>query len=170
MAAGDYAAYTDLGTIIALTYNRPIVRLIQQVAQAMATGADVNVTFGAGSEEVDTHDFHDVSTNTSRITPKVPGWYRLTGTVHFAATTTMTNYWANIAKNGTIQAPRMRVVLPATATTALVRALTVTMLLSANGSTDYFELIGQQNSGGSINTSVGAGTASVFECEYIRSL
>jgi hypothetical protein len=166
--AGGVVFAADTTTIAALTTGKPLVRLVQQSAQSLANSTDAAILFGSGSEDIDTHNFHDVSTNTNRITPTVAGYYRLTGTVYFAASTAVTNYWANISKNGTIQAPRSRMVLPATASASLARSLTVSLMLPANGTTDYFELIGQQTSGAALNTATGGGTASVLECEFLR--
>jgi hypothetical protein len=170
MAAGDPIPYSDLQAIINGSTQKPLCRLVQQVAQPLTSGTDATITFGTGSEEIDTHGLHDVTTNTTRITPTLAGYYRLTGTVYLAASTTVTSYWSNIAKNGSIQSPRSRMVLPATATTSFSRSLTVSLMLQANGSSDYFELIGQQTSGAVLNTAVGAGTASVLECEFLRGL
>ncbi len=162
----------DILTLQQSSSGKPLVRLVQQAAQSIASASDVAITFGAGSEEIDTHGFHDTSTNPSRITPTVAGYYRLDGTVWLAADTDIISIWANPAKNGLIQAGRTRLILPSTATASTFRSWSMTARLSANGTTDYFELIAQQvqASPASLNTYVSLPSASVFECEFLRPL
>jgi hypothetical protein len=148
-------------------YMPPQVRLVQQAAQSLANSTDTALTFGTASEEWDTHGFHSESVNTSRITPTVAGYYRLTGTVFVVASTALTALTAVMAKNGTVQPPRHR---PKPAATNITSSVQVTVTLTANGSTDYFEFFAQQTSGGALNTNVGGSFASVFECEYRRPL
>lgn len=170
---GGSTYLADYTALAAASINKPLVRLIQQSAQSLASNTDVAITFGASSEDVDTHGFHDTSTNTSRITPTVGGWYRLTGTVAYAADTDLVDYYASFGKNGSIITPRVRTILASTATTSTGRAIQVVVMQQANGSTDYFELFGRQlqAAAASLNTNAGATTlASVFECEYLRPL
>lgn len=162
----------DLLAAVAGSTQKPLVRLTQQTAQSLASNTDVALTFGASSEEIDTNGFHDTATNTSRITPTVAGYYRLTGTVTLAADTDLVSWQAAIGKNGSIFAPRGLAVLPATATASVPRSAFVSLILSANGTTDYFELFGRQLQTAATTslTSVGSSSASVFECELLRYL
>jgi hypothetical protein len=169
--AGSRIAASDLNAVIAATTAKPLVRLVQQSAQSLASDTDTAITFGASSEDVDTHGFHDTSTNTSRITPTLAGWYRLSGTVWLAADTDVTSFYASIGKNGSVVA-RNRLVLPSTATSSAFRSFAVTALLQANGSTDYFELLGRQlqAAAASLNSNVATSFSSTFECVYERPL
>jgi hypothetical protein len=170
--AGDPISAADINAIINATTGKPLVRLTQQSAQALASDTDVAITFGASSEDVDTHGFHDTGTNTSRITPTVAGWYRLSGTVWLAADTDVISFYASIGKNGTV-VTRNRNAWPSTATVAgLTRSYAVTALQQANGSTDYFELFGRQlqAAAASLNTNVAGAFSSTFECVYERPL
>lgn len=151
-------------------YLPPQVRLIQQASQSLASSTDTPITFGTSSEEWDTHGFHSESVNTSRITPTIPGYYRLTGTLFMQGSGTMTALTATIAKNGVVQPPRHRT-RPLN-TTNITSSVQVAVMLTANGTTDYFELFGQQTTSGAtaVSTNVGGSFASVFECEYRRPL
>lgn len=170
--AGDRIFASDLNTVIAATTAKPLVRLVQQSSQSLASDTDTAITFGASSEDIDTNGFHDTSSNTSRITPTVAGYYRLSGTVWIAADTDVISFYASIGKNGTIVGARTRLILPSTATASATRSAPVSVIQSANGSTDYFELFGRQlqAAAAALNSSTGAGFASVFECELIRPL
>jgi hypothetical protein len=133
---------------------------------------DTAIQFGPGSEDIDTHGWHDTSANTSRITPNQPGYFGLTGVVFWAADTDLISWQTMIGKNASIQPPRVRDILPATATSSLTRGIQVTARLQANGTGDYFELFGRQlqNSPGALNTLIGSSLVSVFELEFLRPL
>ncbi|MGX6605671.1 hypothetical protein ACWKSP_26585 [Micromonosporaceae bacterium Da 78-11] len=145
---------------------------MQQSAQSIASDTDVALTFGAASEEIDTHAFHDVTVNNSRIIPTVAGYYRLSGTVFWAADTDVISTYSSIGKNGSIIAPRVRAVWPSTATASATRSSPVTAIQSANGTTDYFELFGRQlqAAAAALSTGVSGSFSSVFECEFLRGL
>ncbi|GAA0494702.1 hypothetical protein Ade02nite_19870 [Paractinoplanes deccanensis] len=170
--AGTPPTVADLLALQAATTQRPLVRLQQMAAQSLASNTATAITFGASSEEIDTHGFHDTASNTSRITPTLAGYYRFTGTVWYAADTDVISYFAMLAKNGSIFAPRNEIVLPSTATSSLPRSANVTAIQAANGTSDYFELLGQQlqAAAGSLNTNIGGSLSSLFECEYLRPL
>lgn len=169
--AGDTVSAADINAIIAATTGKPLVILTQQSAQSLASDTDTAITFGASSEDLDTHGYHDTSTNTSRITPLQAGWYRLKGVVWLAADTDVISFYASIGKNGTI-VRRNRLVLASTATASAFRALEVNAMQQANGSTDYFELFGRQlqAAAGSLNTNVASSFSCSFECAYERPL
>lgn len=172
VATGGKWLANDINTLITLTLNRPLVRLIQQAAQSIATTTDTALTFGAGSEDIDTHGFHDTSTNNTRITPTVAGYYQLYGVVWWGNADNITSYHAGIGKNGSVAA-RQRTLMPATLLpAATTRSINAAAILSANGTTDYFELFGQQNRAtpASLSTNVGGTFSSMFECMYLRPL
>lgn len=166
LGAGQIALDVDIAALIRASTQRPVVRLVQAVAQSIPNTTDTALSFT--TEDIDTHGFHDTSTNNSRITPNVAGIYYIQGTVFYVANTSKTIVSANIFKNAGVQAPRGRH-LPVAATNGGVSVVT-SMLLTANGTTDYFELAANQTSGGAILTSAGGSFASVFECMYVRDL
>ncbi len=172
LTAGLPPNVVDLLALAQASSGKPLVRLVQQAAQSIATGTDVAITFGAGCEDIDTRGFHGTATSSSRITPTVAGYYRLTGTVWWAADTDIVSLYAGLGKSGNFLAPRQRIVLPSTTTASASRSVFVTAILSANGSTDYFELLSQQTqaAAGSLSTAAAGSSSSVFECEFLRPL
>lgn len=168
--AGAIVESADITALAAATTGKPLVRLIQQAAQSLPNGGSgTALTFGSGSEDIDTHNMHDPASNTSRITPTVAGYYRITATVWYStAVMSDQQYQIFIGKNGSIVPPGARARHNGTTTTQ--RSIACTSMLSANGSTDYFEAITVQNTGGSLNTQVGGGINSVMEVEFLRPL
>jgi hypothetical protein len=165
MPAGDKAFWSDVANLV----NKPMCRLTQQAAgvQSLASNVQVAITFGAGSEDYDSLNFHDTVTNNSRVTPNVAGWYRATGMLWLAGATTTTSFWAAIAKNGTlIQLNRIR----PDAAVGTAPSAQVTTLAQMNGSTDYLEMIGLQVDSGAAarSTVTGVGTNCTLEVEYVR--
>lgn len=165
MAAGDKAFWDDVADAI----FRPLVRLVQQAAQTgLASGANTVLTFGAGSEDIDTHNWHDTAVNNTRVTPTKAGYYKVTVMPVFAFSTTITSLNSFIRKNGSI-VQRSGNVKPAS-TNVNTGAPQLSMILTANGTTDFFE--GGVTFAGSANndTNAVAGAASTFEVEYLRPL
>jgi hypothetical protein len=130
----------------------------------MANAANSAITFGAGSEEIDTHGFHDTAVNTSRITPNKPGRYRAVGTVNVASSGAVTILTAFIGKNAVAVQPFART-KPGTAVTTT--SVTVSAIVEMNGTTDFVELYGNQTSGAALGTQASGGVNSVLELEYL---
>jgi hypothetical protein len=161
MAAGDKAFWSDLANAV----FPPLVRLVAQTTQAIP--AATAVQFGAGSEEVDTHNFHDAVTNNTRITPTVAGWYRLTATANFQAAA-FSNLLIVFRKNAANVAPLMPTHPDAALSQAVGQQLVAT--ISANGSGDFFEMVTQSTPAGTASFASGGVQTSVFECEFVRPL
>jgi hypothetical protein len=155
--------------VLASQYNAwaqsAIVRLIQQAAQSIPTGVLTAIQYAAGSEDQDTLNFHDPTTNNTRITPNIAGYYGFRACYFTSGMTTPSNRSTYFRKNGSITiAPGPR-----------DGGLTITSSVETfaggiffNGSTDYMEHMAQQASSGAVNTSVTAQQASVFECYFIH--
>lgn len=166
MPAGDRAFWSDVSTAV----QKPIVRLVQVVAQSLAHAVNADLTFGAGSEELDTHGFHDTAVNPTRVTPNVPGWYRCRAHLHLAAGVgNTTQMGVGLAKNAGRVAPQ-NINRPDPTTAAL--SIASEALISCNGSTDYITaVVQQQNSGaGARDTSVLAPFQSTLEVVWERPL
>ena len=162
MAAGDKAFWSDVANAI----RPPIVRLIQAAAQSIPNVTSTALTFAAGSEDIDTHNFHDTVTNNTRVTPTIAGYYQVTVT-YASSANTATQLYAVVAKNGAGVQPLVRQTPAATSSAKSVQA---TAIVSMNGSTDYIEGWANQNSGGALNTQVGGGINSVLEVVYLSAL
>lgn len=158
--AGDPIYASDIN----LFHDKPIGRATQSAAQALADATFVAITLT--TEEYDTHGFHSTASNTSRVTPTVAGYYRFTGIVTFEAQATGVGLDVHFRLNGT-QSITGAVRIPGT-TTIVAQQLTVTVPM--NGTTDYIELMGRQDSAGADNTMVNLPFACAVEWEYVRPL
>jgi hypothetical protein len=154
----------DVNDIADATTGKPLVRLVQAVAQSIPDNSFTALTFT--TEEIDTHGFHDTGSNTQRITPTVAGYYRFSGTYFSATITTPVLMAVKLRKNGTTDiAPGARG--PGSASNP---SMACTAIASCNGTTDYVEVMALQDSAGATNTVVASHATSVFECEFLRPL
>ena len=161
---GQIVDDTDFSGISASGSTKPIGRLVASGTQALADNTDVAITFSV--EDFDTHGFHSTSSNTSRVTPTVSGYYRFWGTVYFASQTTPVVSEARLRKNGSSNlAPAWRAVPSTVAFSA-----SFTLQIDMNGTSDYIEMIGKQDSAGANNTNQSFQFSSVLEWERIRDL
>ena len=171
VAAGNRAASGDVQLIQAASSQKGLVRLVQQTPQTINSNVDTALLFGAGSEEIDTAAWHDVATNTSRITPLLAGYVQFTATVWWVADTDDIAIWAGIGKNNVI-IQRSAIILPSTATASTIRSVSTSCIQQCNGTTDYFELFAKQLQAtpGTLSSSTSVGTSSTFEAQYLRGL
>lgn len=115
-------------------------------ASAIQAVANNGAALTWNTEDVDTAGIHSTSVNPTRITPNIAGYWQFTATTQFASNTTGRR-GAGIRKNGTdVHYGTI------TAAGTGVQGSTATVMLQMNGSTDYVESWGFQESGGSINT------------------
>lgn len=164
--AGGIVQAADITALAALTTAKPLVRLTASGTQALADNIATAIAFTV--EDFDTHGFHDTATNNSRITPSVAGYYRVTGGAAFEAQATAVVSQAYIRKNGSsgvATAGRMSMANQTQAFTLFTSVIQI-----ANGSTDYFELVMQQDSAGADNTNQSAFLTCTLELEFLRSL
>ena len=170
IVAGANAASADIITLQGQTTGKPLVRLVASGTQSIPHNTATAVVF-SGSEDVDTHNFHDPSTNNSRLTPTVAGYYTARITLCMGARTDYQIVDCWVKKNGTTNlAPSARQSQGTTtsqATTADTQAL-----VQCNGTTDYIEMIALQANGASAaqNTNQSSQFSSVFELVYERPL
>lgn len=143
-AVGQRLTATLLQTLADYTVNSPRCRLVQQAAQSCNDNTDTAITYGSASEIVDTHGFHDESTNNTRITPNVAGYYTVYAVFFIAAAADYVNLQTNIRMNGaTIQPSSTRHGPNATSASRSVAVHCESILF--NGSTDYVEHMGNQD-------------------------
>jgi len=166
-AAGDRILATDTATLTSYVLTPPICRLIQQAAQTITAGTTPALTFGAGSEDIDTNNFHDPTTNNTRITPSIAGYYEFDAMLHVVPVANAINLQIFIMKNGVI-APPGWFWAPAFTNTGY-SGYSGKTILSANGTTDFFEAragVATQNA----TTQVSGGINSTFQCTFLRPL
>lgn len=149
--------------------TRPLVRLEQKTAQTgLATGDHV-LTFGTGSEAVDTHSFHSESVNTSRVTPDKPGWYRVDVKPIMAFSTTISYISSFVRKNGAVY-ERTGNLKPTTSNAVNTGGPRLSSMVPANGSSDYFEVGVSFTASANQATNDTAGSQSVMQVEYLGPL
>ena len=122
----------------------PAFGAYQSSTQSIANLTEVKITFNV--EEFDLTGDYDNTTN-YRFTPSVEGYYQLNGKVSVDSTNDIMIIKLN--KNGT---EFKRGVTTRDADTAGERGATVSSLVYANGTTDYFEIYVVHNGGATKNT------------------
>lgn len=168
IGAGDIILAATINDLIAYGPNKPVGRIRQGTAQSgIVNSTSTAVTFAA-ADEIDTHGFHDIATNNTRVTPTVAGIYHVTGAVSIAGQTDYTQVQAFLQKNGTPLAPAHRITPSATANTLV---LPVAAKIQCNGTTDYFEIAFNltRSGAGTSGTAVSSQFASVLEWVWDRT-
>ncbi len=126
--------------------NKPIALFTQTAAQSIPTGALTAIAFDTTT--VDSYGGHSNTTNNTRYTAQVPGWYVPVITGSIVANATGVRY-STLAKNGSqlnfLSGPQV-------ANASFVAATTAVGLVFLNAG-DYLEGWTFQNSGGALNTS-----------------
>jgi hypothetical protein len=135
--------------------------LTNTAAQSFANNTETAVIFD--SEEFDTDGFHSNVTNNTRIT--IPsgkgGYYNLVGQITFQANSSGSVRTASFFKNGT-QIAQMTLNQQGAAANTIIL---LNKIVSAVA-TDYFEIKGEQNSGGALNVRDG-GIETFFQATLI---
>lgn len=148
-AAGEFetAAYMNaFRDAINFLANKPMAVLYQTTTQSIATATGTAITFDTTT--ADTYGGHSNSTNNTRYTAQVAGWYWVYGTVCWS-NVSGGNRNTTINKNGS-QVPQFGSAVPAAGTTVFP-AVDAAALVQLNAG-DYVEIIGYQDSGGSVST------------------
>lgn len=146
-------------------FNKPIGRLVQQSTQSLADNTYTAITFGTGSTVYDSHGFHSESTNTSRITPTIAGYYRFFGTGFFGTESSPVSAVVTFRQNAsTFYAGTGRLSGFTIAWSGMAQCD-----ILMNGTTDYVELMMLQDSAGAISTNVSSQFSSAVEWELIRA-
>tara|TARA_A100000171_G_scaffold53092_1_gene76742 strand:- start:17877 stop:18731 length:855 start_codon:yes stop_codon:yes gene_type:complete len=115
------------------------------VGQSVATSTWTKLQFAV--EDFDTNSDYDNATN-YRFTPTVAGKYQINANIGFPNPGDGNVVSVSIYKNGTLY---KKLVSHAANATDSCRA-NISMLVDANGSTDYFECYGWQSSGGNLTS------------------
>ncbi len=136
---------------------------------AFSAYANGNTTTSSGAFTkiaVDTKVFDTANafnTSTYRFTPQVAGYYQINGNIQFGTSTTSFNGLVSIFKNGIRHKDGN--FGPLTTHTSF---LSVSCLVYLNGSTDYVELYGYQNTAGSLVCSAGD-TYTYLQASMVRA-
>ena len=143
----------------------PLFRVIRSDYQVLANNTDTVISFDNDSSgsSFDTNNFYN--TSTYRFTPTIAGYYQLTAQLEFSLNSGNNLFGVMIFKNG---AEALRVRLWNDGSNSNVN-INVTGIVAFNGSSDYAQAYGWQNSGGNISIIQGSGRT-FFEGHYIRPL
>lgn len=161
------SADTAIGTAVA---PGPICKLQLQGTQSIANNTNLPVQFGTSTEIIKTDaSIHSTTVNTTRVIPNKAGYYQVTG-ISWWTNNTSGQRGCFLGKNGGPVAPEYNWNTTLPNFEFVVPQLST--VLSANGTTDYFEFYVFQNSGGALNLlGSGAGTrVTMFEVVYLRGL
>ena len=134
--------------LLELMNNPPVGRVLASGTQSMTHNTNTAVAFGA--EDFDTHSFHDIVTNNSRVTPTTgyAGYYEFHGAVFHGSRADYTTNDAFFRKNGTtLIPPGNRRQPPLISGFQSVHTFCTVALDPA--SSDYIELMGLQVNGAS---------------------
>jgi hypothetical protein len=151
-----------------VTSNGPAFSAYSSSTQNPSSGVLTKVVFGATSFDTN----NNYNTSTSRFTPTVAGYYQLNVSVAMAADTTITGARLIIYKNGAgVQIPSMENTNSGGNGTGYYTP-SLSALVYANGTSDYFEVYGQVDGTGTLRYffSSNAGLHStVFQGYLVRS-
>lgn len=139
----------------------PIAQMRQQVGQSISNATFTALTFD--TEVFDNFGGHDTATNTSRYTCQVAGYYQLSGKIAWTgnATGRRASQWF---QNGTVISGSQVAHAATSASDVEHNLITMDVLLAVD---DYVELMGFQDSGGSLSTIVSsAALYSVFNVRW----
>lgn len=147
-----------------------MIKLTAQAAQSLTDVTATAITFGAGSEELveNATGFHSTTVNPTRVTPQRAGVYRVRGVVMHGSRSDYADVNAWIRKNGSSSlAPAARNGWQGI-TAASVESQPAETLVRMNGTTDYVELVAQQNNVANVavNTNQSSQFSSVLEVEF----
>ena len=151
VTAGTISTFPQATGTVMVSGNMPAFSAYQNAATTINTSTNTKIALQV--KEFDTANAFDATTN-YRFTPQVAGYYQVNGCVNFNASATGFRF-ISIFKNGSSIKSGQNVVGGAINFTEI----TVSAIVYLNGSTDYIELYGNQNSGGSLSTS---GTGDVY--------
>ena len=143
----------------------PLFRVIRSDYQVLANNTDTVISFDNDSSgsSFDTNNFYN--TSTYRFTPTIAGYYQLTAQLEFSLNSGNNLFGLMIFKNGS---EYLRIRRWNDGSNSNVN-INITGIVPFNGSSDYAQVYGWQNSGGNITVFQGSGR-SYFEGLYLRPL
>lgn len=156
---GALATAVDGRLLIAAKF--PICQVVASLPQSIPNAAYTAIKMNI--EDIDTHGYHSTATVTDRVIPKIPGLYRITGTMAWSANGNGTRRVA-IGKNGGQNC------FVAHSADSYIIAQQVSKTFRCNGSGDYFSVFGYQTSGGALASIISGSFQPMLEVKYLRPL
>lgn len=174
---------TDVAAIRAeLTTGIPLVRLVASGTQSITNNTNTAIIY-SGTDDIDTHSYHDPATNNTRITPTKAGYYRVAVTYWTAASVTLSFIETFVRKSGSTSiGPVARTAgLGGAASNsgpavggAQTYSVQMQCIVSLDGVADYVEQhVRQVQSSGTaavLTNATGANFSCCMELEYLRPL
>ena len=152
-------------TVTGIPIIPPVFRAIRSDYQYLPNNTDTVISFDNDSSgsSFDTNNFYN--TSTYRFTPTIAGYYQLTAQLEFSLNSGNNLFGLMIFKNGS---EYLRIRRWNDGSNSNVN-INITGIVPFNGSSDYAQVYGWQNSGGNITVFQGSGRT-FFEGHYIRPL
>lgn len=147
---------------IMVSGNMPAFSAYVNSSVSTANAVYTKITFQA--EEFDTANAYDNATN-YRFQPIVAGYYQVNSSIYWGNGISSTSIRSTIYKNGSIY--KIGQVAPNSAIMDITTSVNCVVYL--NGSTDYVEIYGFQNSGGTLTTQGTTSAYSWFNGALVRS-
>jgi hypothetical protein len=156
----ETAAYLNsLSTAVNFLLNPPRAQVFNSAAQSVNNATFTGMTFD--SEQYDSDTIHNPGSFPTRFTPQTPGLYAVSGQISWSSNVTGVRL-SVLYLNGVAVAQND---IPTGSGNLDVQ---VAKEIYCNGSTDYLELVGWQNSGAALN--VVAGLANTwFSCRWVAN-
>lgn len=134
---------TEIVDTVSFLLNPPMIKVHQTSAQSVPDSTWTAVSWNV--EDIDPYNFHSTTTNPTRVTPTVAGWYRGWYSFGFVeGTTTDTSRSGYIAKNG-VETRSRHNARPHAVSTQSRAPRGVPFYIDLNGTTDYVELFVYQD-------------------------
>jgi hypothetical protein len=150
-ASGDTVTAPSGVTVAGAMANTPAFKATTSGSTTMPNQTATKIAFA--SEIFDTGSAYD--TSNSRFTPQTAGKYSITAMIRFNSSTDFTDNILRIYKNGSDVVQNQQ-------SHFHFECNTVTSIITLNGSSDYVEIYGFQNSGGDVDNEAGT-TTSFFQ-------
>lgn len=142
----------------------PAVRVAPSTNLTALAPSGTWVAIPFNSEDYDTDGMHDTTVNTTRLTAKTPGLYKVTGRVNWTTAGVSAPIYLAINRNGSEVAKVNKLPIATDGTGDVIEINTDVMLAAG----DYVELLFQQASGGARNVN-SPGNNTAFSAELIAS-
>lgn len=127
----------------------PLAVLRQTVAQSFPTGAFTALLLD--TEDIDRDGGHSTVTNTSRYTAQTSGWYSFQGSINFAVSTVGQRTIVFRPNGGAATTYKNKMQIPMAGTVG-TGSIVTSATFFMNGTTDYVEVLGYQNTAGALLT------------------
>lgn len=140
----------------------PMCKVRQTTAQSISNATFTAVTFQ--TEDIDPYNWHSPTTNPSRITPNIPGWYRGWFSIGMSTATGGSYRVGYVWRSAVTGRSRRDSKPPVSTASKSLRG--IPFFMPMNGTTDYFEVIGYQDTGSSMTLNVSSAGNSEFFCRW----